>query len=226
MKINTKLSNWYRLSGSEGILVNVTGVTDHHIIANTYSEDTGECIQTCRKLSINDLIPLKIVPLFSLSNHEYNLITEVGFLWEVYPKATGSWEDDTKLYRSSFEEDQPLQDTIQSDIDQDYIRKNEGKSKLSYMLMFPNAIKAISDRLTENEDKYPNDAFCDYIPEEVVDSQMRHLVDIRSKYPVFSKEETKLAHMTANAFNALCLLESAIHQEHEWAKGGSDNEST
>ena len=103
------------------------------------------------------------------------------------------------------------------------VRKNDGKVKMRYMFMFPTAMKAVSQRLEENENKYPNDQFSNYVPEETIDSLGRHISDLMSpNEPVHDNNETKLDALKGILFNALCLVESTIVQEHKWAKGEED----
>ena len=99
------------------------------------------------------------------------------------------------------------------------VRKNDDKVNMSYWLMFPNAAKELCTRMQANEDKYPNDQFHNYVPEETMVSLSRHQLDVMSPMgPIFDVTESKRDALTAMVFNTLCMLESAIVQEHEWAK--------
>jgi len=104
------------------------------------------------------------------------------------------------------------------------IRKNGGKIKASYILMFPNAINILAARMMENENKYPNDAFDNYVPEEILDSLLRHLLDLKNGTAIFGKE-TPREHLSAFLFNALCFAESAIAQNHSLSGVPENQES-
>lgn len=99
-------------------------------------------------------------------------------------------------------------------------RLNEGKAKMKYWLMFPHAAKAICESLEKNEDKYPNDGFGHYVPQETASSLIRHMFDAMAPDQVHNPDELQRDHLVALAFNALCLLENCISQDYEFPTTG------
>lgn len=79
------------------------------------------------------------------------------------------------------------------------LRHNSGKTKLSYILDAPEAVKAFARVMEQGESKYPRGNWRKGLPpEEVIDSLLRHLV----KY-----QESKLLELPELAIDS----ESGLH---------------
>ena len=96
------------------------------------------------------------------------------------------------------------------------MRKNEGKPRIGKALLMVEALKALSSVLVSGEEKYDaaeRKSWMGYKEDEVIDSLMRHLLEVKNG--IATDAESGLPHVNHVLFNAAVLVEITSYYSSE-----------